>query len=193
MRRGAVLFVVLFVVLLTGVSPVALGAFIATPSLGGASAPADPEHGRLAAMVGTWDVEMTFWFQPGAPGVAGKGTSTIRPLFDGVFIEEAIDGALNGAPFSTLAWTGYNTATHQYEATRIASTNTLRIAETGRYDGQAKQFELKAEYTMAGEQWRQRTVIQPLSDGAMVAASYLSFGNVPEWKAVEIKYTRRSK
>jgi hypothetical protein len=27
----------------------------------------------------------------------------------------------------------------------------------------------------------------------MTATSYLSFGAVPEWKAVEIKYTRRAK
>ncbi|HLW75992.1 MAG TPA: DUF1579 family protein [Bryobacteraceae bacterium] len=151
----------------------------------------DPEHARLAAMCGTWDVELTFWFQPGGAGVTTKGTSTIRPLFDGLFVEEKIDGTLNGAPFTTLSWTGFNTSTHQYEATRIATTNTIRIAETGSYDETTKQFELKAEYPMAGDSWRQRTVIQPVSPDAMLVASYLSFGKVPEWKGVEIKYTRR--
>ena len=73
-------------------------------------------------MVGTWDVEMTLWFKPGGAGVATKATSTIRPLFDGQFVEEKIDGAVGGTTFSTLAWTGFNTATHQYEATRISST-----------------------------------------------------------------------
>ncbi len=142
-------------------------------------------------MCGTWDVEMTFWFQPGRPGVTTKATSTIRPLLDGLFVEEKIEGTLNGKPFTTLAWTGFNTSTKQYEATRIASTNTIRIAETGAYDEKANQFELKAEYPMAGDTWRQRTVIEPKSADAMVAVSYLSFGKVPEWKGVEIKYTRR--
>ena len=154
---------------------------------------AGPEHARLTAMCGTWDVEMTFWFRPGGPGVTTKGTSTIRSLFDGLFVEEKIEGALNGAPFTTLAWTGFNTATHQYEATRIASTNTIRIAETGGYDEKTKQFELKADYPLAGDTWHQRTVIQPMSADAMIATSYLSFGKVPEWKGVEIKYTRRAK
>jgi hypothetical protein len=152
-----------------------------------------PEHARLTAMCGTWDVEMTFWFQPGAPGLPTKATSTIRPLFDGLFVEEKIEGTLRGAPFTTLAWTGFNTATHQYEATRIASTNTARIAETGTYDEKARQFELQADYPLAGDTWHQRTVIQPTSADAMVATSYLSFGTVPEWKGVEIKYTRRAK
>jgi hypothetical protein len=151
------------------------------------------EHARLIAMCGTWDVEMIFWFQPGRPPVASKGTSTIESVLGGLFIQEKIEGVLNGAPFTTFAWTGFNTATHLYEATRIASTNTIRIAEAGPYDETARQFELKADYSMAGDTWHQRTVIQPTTADAMIASSYLSFGAVPEWKAVEIKYTRRAK
>ena len=158
-----------------------------------AATPAAPEHARLTAMAGTWDVDMTFWLRPGGPGTATKATSTIRTLFSGTFIEETIAGTLNGTPFTTMAWTGFNTDSHQYEATRIASTNTARIAETGGYDEKAKQFELKADYPLAGDTWHQRTVIQPLSADTMIATSYLSFGAVPEWKAVEIKYTRRAK
>jgi hypothetical protein len=150
-----------------------------------------PEHARLTAMCGTWDVELTFWFQPGRPGIPVKGTSTIRPLFDGTFIEEKIEATLNGAPVTSMAWTGYNTDSKKYEATRIASTNTARIAETGVFDEKTGQFELKAEFPLAGDTWHQRTVIQQQSADAMTAASYLSFGAVPEWKAVEIKYTRR--
>ena len=78
-------------------------------------------------------------------------------------------------------------------ATRIASTNTIRIAESGSYNQKTREFELKADYPMAGETWHQRTVIQTTSADAMIAASYLSFGKVPEWKGVEIKYTRRAK
>jgi hypothetical protein len=156
-----------------------------------ASVSAAPEHARLTAMVGTWDVEMTFWFQPAAPGVATKATSTIQSLLNGLFIEEKIEGTINGAPFTTLAWTGFNTVTKQYEATRIATTNTMRIAETGTYDEQAKQFELKADYALAGDTWHQRTMIQQTSADSMIARSFLSFGKVPEWKAVEIKYTRK--
>jgi hypothetical protein len=151
------------------------------------------EHTRLTAMAGTWDVELTFWLRPGGPGMTSKGVSTIQPLFGGLFIEEKIEGTLNGTPFTTLAWTGFNIVTHRYEATRIASTNTIRIVETGDYDENTKQFELKADYPLAGETWHQRTVIQPTTADTMTAASYLSFGAVPEWKSVEIKYTRRTK
>ena len=164
------------------------GAFAhrATP-FGRASAPvpqAGPEHARLTAMAGTWDVDLSFWFQPGNPPFTTKGTSTIRALLGGLFIEEQIEGVLNGTPFTTLAWTGFNTSTHHYEATRIASTNTIRIAETGDYDAATKRFELKAEYPMGADVWHQRTVIEVTSADKMTAASFLSFGGVPEWKGV---------
>src|SRR5262249_45745127 len=87
----------------------------------------DAEHVRLAAMAGIWDVEVTFWLRPAGPGVTTTGVSTIQTLFGGLFIEERIEGTLNGRPFTTLAWTGFNTAIRRYEATRIASTNTIRI------------------------------------------------------------------
>ena len=170
-----------------------VAAMTAAGSLAGAPAPrVDPEHARLTALAGTWDVEMTFKLRPDGQAIPTKGTSTIRTLLGGLFIEEKIEGELNGTPFTTLAWTGYNTGTKQYEATRIASTNTARITETGHYDDAARQFELTADYSLAGDTWRQRTVIQLMSADSMIATSYLSFGTVPEWKAVEIKYTRRT-
>lgn len=154
------------------------------------AAPA-PEHARLTAMAGTWDVEFSLWPRPGGPALTTKATSTIRPLFNGTFIEEKIEGALMGTPFTTMAWTGFNTDSKQYEATRISSTNTARIAETGVFDEAAKQLELKADYKLGADVWHQRTVIQQTSADAMIATSYMSFGTVPEWKGAEIKYTRR--
>ena len=61
------------------------------------------------------------------------------------------------------------------------------------HDAAASRFELNADYPFAGDTWHQRTVIELTSPDTMTAASYLRFGSVPEWKAVEIKYMRRSK
>jgi hypothetical protein len=152
-----------------------------------------PEHARLAAMCGTWDVDVTFWLRPGGPAIVSKGTSTIRPLFGGTFVEERIEGVVNGTPFTTLAWTGYNTSTRQYEATRIATSNTARIAEAGTFDEKTRRFELKADYALAGDTWHQRTVIEQPTPDSMTATSFLSFAAVPEWKGAEIKYARRGR
>ena len=153
------------------------------------TAEVDPEHARLAAMCGTWNIEMSLWIKPDAPPLTVKGTSTIKPFFDGMFIAEEIEAEVNGTPVTTMAWTGYNPATKQYEATRISSTNPGQIRETGTYDDVSNRYELKAAFDMMGSTWHQRTVIQPMAD-SMVATSYLSFGDVPEWKGVEIRYRR---
>ena len=68
----------------------ALLASIGTTSAGAQTTQSSPEHARLAAMAGVWDVELTFWFRPGGSGIVSKGVSTIQPLFGGLFIEEKI-------------------------------------------------------------------------------------------------------
>ena len=88
-----------------------IAAFVAISAV---AVTAAPEHARLAAMCGTWNVEMTFVLRPGAAGITSKAISTIKPLLGGLFVEETIEGTLNGRPFTTLAWTGFNTSTKQY-------------------------------------------------------------------------------
>ena len=73
---------------------------ITTTDVSAQAPQAGPDHARLSAMVGVWDVEVTFWLRPGGPGMASKGVSTIQPLFGGLFIEEKIEGTLNGVPFT---------------------------------------------------------------------------------------------
>lgn len=152
-----------------------------------------PQHERLAAMAGTWNIEMTSWFKPGAEGVTITGTSTIEAIFNQLFIQEKIETTFNGRPLMTLSLTGFNPSTRKYEATRYSNANPARIAETGDYDDATKQFELRAAYELAGSTWQQRTVIRLDAPDAMIATSYLSFDNVPPWKAVEIKYRRQGK
>ena len=67
-----------------------IGAFLAAGALAPMAA-AGPEHQRPVAMSGTWDVDVTFWVKPGAPGRTSKGTSIDRGRFDGLAIEDKID------------------------------------------------------------------------------------------------------
>ena len=152
-----------------------------------------PQHERLAAMAGKWNVEVTAWYKPGAAGVTTRGTSTIEAILNKLFIQEKIEMTMNGEPMMTLSVTGFNPATLKYEATRHSNTSPVRIVETGDYDEAKKRFELKAAYEFSGSTWQQRTVIEVASPDTMVATSYVSFNKVPEWKAVEIKYRRQGK
>ena len=123
----------------------------------------NPEHARLTAMSGP-GTSMSFRFQPDGPGVTTKGTATIRSLFGGQFIEEKIEGIAGGhavhddrvdrIQYRDEAVRGDAHRQHQHD----------RIAETGSFDEETRQFELKADYPLAGDTWHQRTVIQQMSD-----------------------------
>ncbi len=73
----------------------------------------------------------------------------------------------------------------------MASTNTIRIAESGAWDEKSGSLILRAEYPFAGDTWTQRTVIRQPGKDALEVDVYLGFGKVPEWKGVELRYQRR--
>jgi hypothetical protein len=80
---------------LTVVTIAAAGGFPATrlgavPAHQATARKVDAEHARLTAMIGDWDVAMTLWPRPGGAGIPARGTSALRPLFDGLYIEEKI-------------------------------------------------------------------------------------------------------
>jgi hypothetical protein len=146
-----------------------------------------PEHARLQKMVGDWDLELAFQFEPGTVTKA-RGISRISSLY-GLFIEERIEWLLGEKPFGSTSITGYNADRKVYEATRVGSTNTIRIAESGTVRDGA--LVLQAKYPFMGETWTQRTVITQASDDEMHVDVFMSHGKAPEWKGVELKYQRR--
>jgi hypothetical protein len=146
-----------------------------------------PEHTRLQQLVGDWDLELTFYFEPGKPTKA-RGHSQITSLY-GLFIEEKIEGLIGEMPFGSTSITGYNADSKVYEATRVASTNTIRIAESGTFKDGA--LVLEAKYPFMGETWTQRTVIKQTGDDAMHIDVFMGHGKAPEWKGCEISYKRR--
>ena len=149
-----------------------------------------PEHARLAEMVGTWDAELGFVFKAGDPPVKAHCISRITLELGGMFIQERIEGLLGEQPIATSSWTGFNTFTNHYEATRMASTNTIRILESGVYDEKLAAFVLTAAYPFAGDTWTQRTIIKHAKD-TMDVDVFMSFGKTPEWKGCTITYRRR--
>ena len=162
--------------------------------VGGArGASPDPEHARLTAMcrhLGRRDDVLV----PARParhddqGHVDDPAAVRRPVRRGEDRRHAERRAVHDAGVDRLQ---HRDAPIRSDAHR--EHEHVRIAETGVYDEAANRFELKADYPLAGDTWHQRTVIEPASAEAMIAASYLSFGAVPEWKAVEIKYRRSAK
>lgn len=161
-----------------------------SPPPQGATHPAPaPEHARLAAMTGTWDVQMSVWEKPGVPPLKSRGFSVIEPLFGGLFIQERVEALVGETAFVTLSWTGFDPATRRYQATHIASTGAALHTESGPVDDKANALVLEGDGGAHGGRVR-RVVTQPGPDTLVVELFELAKSGEP-WRSAEIRYTRR--
>ncbi len=152
---------------------------------------ARPEHARLLAMSGDYEVAMVFRFAPGQEPVRLSGRARIKPVLGRNFTEETLEGALGGKQWTSLSYTGFNPSSGKYEATRLSSTSPATISQVGTWDEKTSTITFVGEYLLAGESWHERDVIRIDPDSIHVD-SFLSFGKVPEWKGVELSYKRRA-
>ena len=73
-----------------------------------------PEHKALEALVGDWEVASKWWMAPDAPPDESKGTSKVRSILGGRFVQEDYDGQFMGRPMHGLGLTGYDNFKKRY-------------------------------------------------------------------------------
>jgi hypothetical protein len=143
---------------------------------------------------GTWDAALTFWFRPGGAPVKSRATVTARMDLGGMFLEQRFEGAfgpeMGNKPFTTLSYTGFNATTGEYEAVRMASTHSTMIVVRGksRPDGST---ELGGDYMFMGGKATERDVIRHDGADKCTIESWMSFGDLPEFKGAEMVLTRK--
>lgn len=160
----------------------------------GATDPAAMEW--LKAGAGIWDAQITFWFRPGMDPVHTKAICTAEMDLDGMFLRQRFEGGdfgpvRPGATWTSVSYTGFNPSTKQYEAVRMASTNSTMIVVRGKLDGAGKVLTLSGEYQMAGMASTHRDVITQISADERRVESFMKFGDTPEFKGAEMILTRR--
>jgi hypothetical protein len=95
-----------------------------------AGTPGNP-HKMLDPMVGTFDTQMKFWAEPGAPPMESSGTSENRWIFGGRYVEQRFKGDVMGQPFEGIGYTGYDNIKKQYFGTWMDSMSTGMMLTTG--------------------------------------------------------------
>ena len=150
---------------------------------------------RLKAEAGTWDVAMSLWFGPSAEPVTTKATLTAAMTLGGMYLEQRFEGVGLGPKLPDLKWTslsytGYNATTRQYEAVRMASTQSTMIIVRGPMNADGS-MELSGDYTLMGMKSTQRDVITHQGPDSERIESWMTFGDNPEFKGAEMVLTRR--
>jgi hypothetical protein len=91
-------------------------------------------HKALASTVGTYDLKVLNWHEPGGPPTQEGGTATRKMSLDGRVLVEDLQSKMMGAPFTGQAMMGYDNVTGKYWSTWMDSMSTGLMVSEGSCD-----------------------------------------------------------
>lgn len=147
-------------------------------------------HELLARTAGTWDVTVKMYMGP-EPTVS-EATSTIETIMGGRWSRETVEGSFMGQPFHGVGVTGYNNTAERYESTWYDNMSTTLYYYTGSAseDGKTLTFAGEFEDPATGEMVSQKTTLEFVSDGEMIARGFEDRGQ-GEQLVMELHYRRQ--
>lgn len=100
-----------------------------------AGAPGAP-HKALAESVGTYDLAIKSWGEPGAPPMESTGTAVRTMGLEGRVLIEELTSSMMGMPFTGQAMMGYDNVSGKYWSTWIDSMSTGIMVSEGSCDAE---------------------------------------------------------
>lgn len=154
-----------------------------------------PEHELLKPFEGTFSSVVKIWMGPGDP-VESTGTITNTFQLNGLYLHQNYFGDNPDGPFPNFAgkgYWGYNQHTKKYEGFWIDVASTMMQMESGECDSDGKVWEMASGFThpATGQPVKKRTVITLIDQDHHSMESYFSSEGQPEFKNMEINYTRK--
>ncbi|MGE3261967.1 MAG: DUF1579 domain-containing protein [Bacteriovoracia bacterium] len=104
-------------------------------------------HKLLAPMAGKWSYTSKAWMSEGAKPEESSGTSTIKMILGGRFLQHDIKGKAMGMPFEGLGLTGYNNLTEKYETFWADNMGTGMMHGSGSFDSVSNTLKDSGEFT----------------------------------------------
>lgn len=104
-------------------------------------------HKVLDTLVGSWDHTVKWWMSPGGNPEESKGTSEIKWIMGGRYLQQLVQGTSMGQPFEGMGITGYDNAKKEYNSIWIDNMGTGIMMTTGNYDPNTKTLTELGKYT----------------------------------------------
>lgn len=151
------------------------------------------EHEALAKAVGSWTTKTKSWMEPGAPPEETDGTSEMKMILGGRYLEQTFEGTMMGKPFSGLGYTAYDNYKKKYVLTWMDSAMTGILKMEGTYDKTGKVLTswglmddpiLKKAVTI-------KSVMRHVDDDTTKFEMYMPAANGKIFKSLEMTYTRK--
>ena len=93
-------------------------------------------HQALASTVGSYDLKITSWHEPGGPPTEETGTATRTMGLDGRVLMEELTASMMGMSFTGHGMMGYDNVTGKYWSTWTDSMSTGLMVSEGTCDSQ---------------------------------------------------------
>lgn len=162
-----------------------------------ANALPNEHHARLDAYVGEWDVTVRFWTAPGMPPQVNQGTSEIKWILDGRFLQENFQSVMQMGEnqpetFRGFGLTGYDNIKQRYVGIWADTMSTAVIESIGQFNESTGGLVLNSEFDdpMTGEPTTMRTELRQIGEDELLMEAYKPIGD-QDFKCLEITYTRR--
>jgi hypothetical protein len=95
-----------------------------------------PPHAELAAGVGSYDLAITSWHEPGGPPMEETGTAVRTMELEGRVLVEKLSSSVMGMPFTGHGMTGFDNVTGKYWSTWTDSISTGIMVSEGSCDAE---------------------------------------------------------
>lgn len=104
-------------------------------------------HKTLADMAGNWTYASKMWETPDGKAQESKGTSSMKMILGGRFLQHDIKGEAMGMPFEGLGFTGYDNIKKKYDTLWLDNMATGVMHGTGSFDATSKTLKDSGQFS----------------------------------------------
>jgi len=150
-------------------------------------------HKKLDSWVGTWPSKMTMWMDPTKDPVKSEGTSELKWVLGGRYVQQTYEGQFMGGPFSGVGYTGYDNYKKKYVATWMDTASTSVLNMTGSFDKAGKVLTMtgRMDDFTTGKVTTMRTTTTMATNDEIRWEMFAPGPDGKEVKMMEIVYTRK--
>ncbi|MBE8727594.1 DUF1579 domain-containing protein [Flavobacterium hungaricum] len=150
------------------------------------------EHKLMADEAGTWNCDMTFWYEPNGKPEKANSTAVIKMILGGRYQESDYKGTIMGGPFEGKSTLAFNNASKEFTTTFIDNMGTGMMVAVGKYDEKSKTIEYKGEVVnpVNGKKAPYREVYT-IVDAKTRKMEMFDVKNGSEYKSMEIVMTKK--
>ncbi|MCG2420222.1 DUF1579 domain-containing protein [Aequorivita sp. F47161] len=153
--------------------------------------PGEP-HKMMAADVGQWNDELTFWMGPDAPPEKATATEDVKMILGNRYQVATTKGEMMGMPFEGRSTIAYDNATNEYISTWIDNMGTGLSVMRGKYDPASKATTLTGTMVdpMTGNEKQMKQIYTIIDDDTRKMEMFIISEGGEEFKNMEILMKR---